>query len=201
VKKTGSTSYGYVGGFVGDLGGGPVADSYARGTVDADGSGYAGGFAGQINSNARVFTTYCSAPVTTGSSYYVGAFGGYVNGDRIVTNSYHHAVDARLARGQNGSSAAYVGIMPVATADMTKRASFPAFDFTETWLIDEGESMPYLKCFESYEIDSFAVEWDPSKRAEPLPEYNVDKDTGRCTPGFNPVPDHMFFKYRMQFDN
>ncbi|MBQ9430110.1 MAG: hypothetical protein IJU44_01015, partial [Kiritimatiellae bacterium] len=157
VKKTGSTNSGYVGGFVGELGGGPVADSYARGAVNADGSGYAGGFAGSIGSNARIFTTYCSAPVTTGSSYYVGAFGGYVNGDRIVTNSYHHAVDARQARGQNGSSVAYLGIAPVATADMTAQASFPAFDFGETWMneTDDGATQPYLKVFYDYAIDSF----------------------------------------------
>jgi hypothetical protein len=128
--------------------------------VDADGSGYAGGFAGQINGNARVFTTYCSAPVTTGSSYYVGAFGGYVNGDRIVTNSYYHAVDStRLARGGYNTSSDYVGITPVATADMTSQASFPAFDFRETWRTEDEDGhavYPYLKCLHEFVIDSFA---------------------------------------------
>ena len=159
VKKTGSTSSGYVGGFVGELGGGPVADSYARGTVNADGSGYTGGFAGNIGGNARVFTTYCSAPVTTTSTYYVGAFGGYVYSDNIVTNSHYEAGNGnRLARGQYNSSAAYVGIDSVASADMTKKTSFPAFDFKETWLIEDEEgsaTYPYLKCLYEFTIDSF----------------------------------------------
>ena len=114
--------------------------------------------------------------MTTTSTYYNGAFGGYIYGDNLVTNSYYHAVDSRLARGQSGSSAAYVGITPVATADMTSQASFPAFDFMETWLIDEGETTPYLRCFTAYEIDSFA-RWAKykaglSENADPLDVVN-----------------------------
>jgi hypothetical protein len=283
VEKTGSANNSaYVGGFVGHHSDGYVADSYAQVAVVAGTSGRVGGFAGQ-SEKGTIARTYCSGSVGSTSTTYVGAFGGNLTAN-IVTNSYYDSgATAQLAAGRYGSAAAdYVGITPVAGADMTKQASFPAFDFTETWLIDEGESMPYLKCFASYEIDSFerwlkyraglpadtrpeemvngipagarylfdivpsqsvdtngmpvcqifidpdgspylqfaerkypdqwntvftviaspdlAVEWDPSKRTDPLPEYAVDAN-GRCTPGFNPVPDHMFFKYRMQFGN
>ena len=98
-------------------------------------------------------TAAASSPTPTR----VGAFGGNLTAN-IVTNSYYNSgATAQLAAGRYGSAAAdYVGIDPVAGADMTKQASFPAFAFAETWLIDEGESMPYLKCFTSFTVDSFA---------------------------------------------
>ena len=150
VTKTGSGN-GYVGGFVGQqANGGFIADSYARAAVDADGAGYAGGFVGG-STGAKIARTYCAGGVETTSTSYVGAFGGSI-GSSVATNSYYDAgATARAAV----NSAAYAGVDPVATADMTKQASFPALPFGETWRIDEGEGTPYLKRFYGFAFDSF----------------------------------------------
>ncbi len=268
VGKTGTGSS-YAGGFVGQLAGGYVADSYAHVAVDAGVAGYAGGFAGYA-SGGRIERTYCSGAVDTTSTSCVGAFGGSA-GANAATNSYYDAGATARAAVNSGT---YPGVTAVAGADMRKQASFPAFAFGSTWLIDEGESMPYLKVAD-VEITSFALwlkhkaglpadtrpdemvggipaaarylfdivppasvdtngmpvcqifidpegspylqfaerknpdEWntvftilaspDLCDWSDPA-EYPVDAN-GRCTPGFNPVPDHMFFKYRMQFGN
>ena len=150
VAKTGTGS-GYVGGFAGQQGDGFVADAHANVSVDAGAAGYAGGFVG-YGSGGRTARTYCSGAVETTSTSCVGAFGGSV-GANLVTNSY---CDAGVAGRGAVNSGSYTGITAVASADMKSAASFPAFDFEETWNIDEGATMPYLRCFNVFEINSFA---------------------------------------------
>ena len=150
VSKTGSDN-GYVGGFVGRQTGGFVADSYARVTVGAGGAGHAGGFAG-ASTGAKIVRTYCSGEVSTSSANCVGAFGGSV-GPSVATNScYDAGATARAAV----DSAAYAGVDPVAADSMKGRAGFPAFDFEETWSIEEGRTTPYLRRFYEFAIRSFA---------------------------------------------
>ena len=270
ATKTGSGN-GYVGGFVGQQAGGFVADSYARVEVDAGSAGYAGGFAGGA-SGARIDRTYCSGGVWTSSSSCVGAFGGSVAAG-VATNSYYDAGATDIAA---VNSAAYAGVDPVASGDMTKQASFPAFRFGETWRIDEGGSTPYLKRFYDVTIGLFerwlhraglSAGTRPDETVDGIPaaarylfdivppasvdtngvpafrilfapdgspylqfaerknpdvwgsvftvlaspdagdwsdpdEYPVDDD-GRCVPDFSPdpVPDHLFFRYRIRFGN
>ena len=117
-----------------------------------------GGFAGE-SSGGKIERTYCSGRVDATSTTYVGAFGGNLTAN-IVTNSYYNSgATAQLAAGRYGSASAdYVGIDPVAGADMTKQASFPAFAFGTTWLSEDedGPCHPFLKCSTSFAITSFS---------------------------------------------
>ena len=159
VSKTSGAGNGYVGGFVGQQSnGGFIADSYARVAVTGGGAGYAGGFAG-ASSGSKIVRTYCSGAVTsTATNNYVGAFGGNL-GANVVTDSYYDSgATAQLAQGQNGAAAvAYAGIAPVASADMTKQASFPSFGFQDTWMNADDTAMPYLLCFYMLANNSFAA--------------------------------------------
>lgn len=103
-------------------------------------------------SGGRIERTYCSGEVETTSASYFGAFGGSV-GANLATNSHY---DAGATAREAVNSGAYTGITAVESGGMTSAASFPAFDFEETWNIEEGETMPYLRCFRVFEINSFA---------------------------------------------
>ncbi len=158
VAKTGSGNS-YVGGFVGQHSGGFVADSYANVSVDAGGAGYVGGFMG-YGYGGSVSKTYCSGSVvSTTPNNYVGAFVGNMYSGSVTNSYYDSGATTQLAAGKNGSAAvAYPGIDPIGAGGMKSAASFPAFDFEETWNIDEGATMPYLRCFYVFEINSFN-EW------------------------------------------
>nr|MCR5838034.1 hypothetical protein [Kiritimatiellia bacterium] len=150
AKTDTSTSSAYIGGFVGQHYAGWISDSYALSSVNAGKAGYVGGFAGYVGSasSARIATSYCSASIVTNSLSYVGAFGGNVAAESVTNSYYNSEVTDLLAQGQSGkASISYVGITPVAGADMKTAASFPAFDFEKTWKIEEGETMPYLLAF------------------------------------------------------
>jgi hypothetical protein len=146
---------------VGQHSAGWISDSYALSSVNAGKAGYAGGFAGYVGSasSARIATSYCSASIATNSFSYIGAFGGNVAAGSVTNSYYNSGATAQQAAGKNGSAAvACAGIDPVAAGGMKSAASFPAFDFEETWNIDEGATMPYLRCFYVFEITRFA-EW------------------------------------------
>lgn len=166
VAKTGSGS-GYVGGFVGQHSGGFVADSYANVSVDADGAGYVGGFLG-CGYGGSVSRTYCSGSVvSTTPNAYVGAFVGCMNSGSVTNSYYNSGATAQLAQGQNNKAAvAYVGIDPIAADGMKSSASFPVFDFEEMWNIDEGATMPFLRCFYVFEINSFG-DWVADRNLPP----------------------------------
>jgi len=148
VSKTSGTGSGYVGGFVGQQSnGGFIADSYARVAVDAGAAGYAGGFAGGTT-GAKIVRAYCSGGVSsTAPNNYVGAFGGNMTAG-VVTNAYYDAdATTQLAAGKyNAAAIAYAGITGLSSNQMLHAANF-AFDFLDTWRIDEGETAPYLQTF------------------------------------------------------
>ena len=274
ARKTSGSGSGYVGGFVGQQAGGLVADSYAHVSVGAGGAGYAGGFVGG-SAGSRIERAYCSGRVSSTASGYVGAFGGRL-GANAVTNSYYDAgATAQLAQGQNNKAAVDCpGIDPVASEDMTSQGSFVAFDFAETWRIDDG-TMPYLRQPYAFEIAGYATwlqfraglpedtppeamvngipavarylfdippdsmtneDGDPVLRihiaadgspwlsfparknpnehraefyVESSPDVDdwtdgnvvvsdeIDLDTGVYVPGYDPVPEKMFFRYRI----
>ena len=103
----------------------------------------AGGFVGG-STGSKIARTYCSGRVSTSASGNVGAFGGSLP-ENVVTNSYYDSdATALLAAGRTGAEAVdYAGIDPAPSAAMTTRETFVAFDFAETWQID-NETMPYL---------------------------------------------------------
>ena len=158
VRKTTGTGGGYVGGFAGQQSGGLVADSYAHVSVDAGGAGYAGGFVGCGSSGSRIERAYCSGQVSSSATDFVGAFIGCLAANAVVTNCYYDAgATAQLARGLSSKAAVDCpGIDPVASADMTIQGSFVAFDFAETWRIDDG-TMPYLQQPYAFAIAGYAT--------------------------------------------
>jgi len=150
AKTDTSTSSAYIGGFVGQHAAGWISDSYALSSVNAGKAGYAGGFAGYVGSasSTRIATSYCSASIATNSFSYIGAFGGNVAAGSVTNSYYNSGATDLLAQGQsNKASIDYIGVTPVAGADMKNQSSFPAFDFEEIWTIDEGLTMPYLRTF------------------------------------------------------
>ena len=256
------------GGFIGNHGGGSIMDCYAEAEVEAGGS-YVGGFAGFVASSARIATSWCSGQVDATDTYR-GAFVGQANGRGLVTNSYYDtSANGQMEASGTSSprgSAAYAGVTPLDADDMTDKANFPAFDFTDTWIITEADGAPTLRTFFSaydlwlkdagiaYEPEPnelvngipagaryvFGIDPQigPANLAEPLidikfdtdgkpyvklpaqantegatvtvlatedlsdwsnaAEYPVDPVTGICLPDLgNPIPDHMFFKYRI----
>ena len=132
---------GDAGGFAGDHNGGYVMDCYAIADVEAGNNRYAAGFAG--NATGRITTSWCAASVE-GTGINRGAFAGYAQ-TGYITKSYYDSGKTDLPA--VGYNAAYTGITPLTSAQMLHEANFPDFDFDRTWLIDEGATYPYLQTF------------------------------------------------------
>ena len=132
---------GDAGGFAGDHNGGYVMDCYAIADVEAGNNRYAAGFAG--NATGRITTSWCAASVE-GTGINRGAFAGYAQ-TGYITKSYYDSGKTDLPA--VGYNAAYTGITPLTSAQMLHEANFPDFDFDRTWLIDEGATTPYLQTF------------------------------------------------------
>jgi hypothetical protein len=135
------------GGFVGNHRGGSIADCSALMgcTATDNGNAKAGGFAGIVESSARIANSWCSGEVDSRASY-VGAFVGNANGTGLITNSYYDtAANSTMgAAGKSGGSTAYAGITPIDLDGKYCAASYPSFDFTNTWRIAEGTDEPRL---------------------------------------------------------
>ena len=134
------------GGFVGNHSGGSVTDCCALMECSAtdNGDASAGGFAGLVAS-ARIATSWCSGCVDSRGGY-VGAFVGKAN-TGLVTDSYYDisANNGMGAVGKNsGGSTTYTGITPIVPEEKYNAASYPSFDFTNTWSIAEGVDEPRL---------------------------------------------------------
>jgi hypothetical protein len=161
------------GGFIGNHGGGSIMDCYAEAEVEAGGS-YVGGFAGFVASSARIAASWCSGQVDATDTYR-GAFVGQANGTGLISNSYYDtSANGQMEASGTSSprgSAAYAGIAPLDADDMTDKASFPVFDFIDTWIITEADGAPMLRTFFSaYEL------WlkDAGIAYEPEPEELVN---------------------------
>ena len=224
----------------------------------------AGGFAGLVAA-ARIATSWYSGCVDSRGGY-VGAFVGKAS-IGLVTNSYYDTsanYDMKAVGKNSGGSADYVGITPIGPAEKYNAASYPSFDFTNTWSIAEGVDEPQLVPLTSFtlflddcnlplgtnpdaDVNGISVgaryvfgiypALGPADLAEPLidikfdtngkpyvklpalantegatvtvlatedlsdwthvAEYPVDSTTGICLPDLDPVPDHMFFKYKI----
>jgi hypothetical protein len=134
------------GGFVGNHSGGSITDCCALMECAAtdNGDASAGGFAGLVAS-ARIANSWCSGCVDSRGGY-VGAFVGKAN-TGLVTDSYYDtsANNGMGAVGKNsGGSTTYTGITPIVPEEKYNAASYPSFDFTNTWSIAEGVDEPRL---------------------------------------------------------
>lgn len=148
----------YTGGFVGNHGGGFIADSSAQSSVDSsdgyggNGGDNVGGFAGGVSKAARIATSWCYSHVSSDGGHYRGAFVGLASSG-LVTGSYYEDTENDLkAVGTSSGSDDYDGITPLGDEEMRRKESFTDLDFADVWKIDE-ETYPYLRTlFSAYEL-------------------------------------------------
>lgn len=149
---------GYIGGLVGNANGGSIALCFATGSVSA-GDHYAGGLVGA--SDAEVFYSYATGAVS-GTTSVGGLIGGCYDLAYHCYSSGH--VSGTATTGglfgdlageetycywdtQHSGMATSDGGTGLTTAAMMLQASFPGWDFTNIWGIDETDSYPYLLAF------------------------------------------------------
>jgi hypothetical protein len=151
-------------------------DCSAEAEVEAGGS-YVGGFAGFVASSAKIATSWCAGQVDATDTYR-GAFVGQANGTGLISNSYYDtSANGQMEASGTSSprgSAAYVGITPLDADDMMDKNKFPAFDFTDTWIITEADGAPQLRTFFSaYELwlkdAGIAYEPEPDELVNGIP--------------------------------
>ena len=172
----------YTGGFVGNHGGGFIADSSAQSSVDSsdgyggNGGDNVGGFAGGVSKAARIATSWCYSYVSSDGGHYRGAFVGLASSG-LVTGSYYEDTENDLkAAGTSSGSDDYDGITPLGDEEMQRKESFPAFDFVDIWKIDE-ETYPYLRTlFSAYELwlNDVGITDEPRPEDMPKPEDMVN---------------------------
>ena len=116
-------------------------------TATDNGDACAGGFAGYVARGCSIATSWCSGCVDS-EGRYVGAFVGKANGTGIVTVSYYDtSANGQMKAAGTSSprgSDAYAGITSIDLDGKYHAASYPSFDFTNTWSIAEGVDEPRL---------------------------------------------------------
>ncbi|MDP2433438.1 MAG: filamentous hemagglutinin N-terminal domain-containing protein [Pseudomonadota bacterium] len=123
---------------------GVIRNSYAAADLqlpmtDWD-SRYAGGLVGY--NQGTIVNTYTTGSVSPGNGYLVYSSGGLVGDNHgVINNSYW---DTQVS-GQFTSD----GGTGLTTAQMQQQASFPGWDFANTWRIYEGQSYPVLRALQT----------------------------------------------------
>ena len=120
----------FVGGLIGYNNAASLSNSYAAGTVS--GRKHVGGLLGAGEPD---FTSCYSVSVATDSAAYRGLFGD-VSGSSIINNYY-------LLEG-NADVTNFEGTRLTAQ-QLMQQASFTDWDFTDTWQITEGQTLPRLR--------------------------------------------------------
>ena len=160
-----STGNGYVGGLVGEIYEGEVNESFATGNVTSTDE-RTGGLVGY--SEGSISNSYASGNVT-GTTEVGGLLGnntdissvsnsyafGLVNGtsnvgaflglnDGLISGGYwNDEINGQGSGiGTDNNSQTVTGL---SVTEMRAETNFSAFDFTNTWSIDEGNSFPYLQ--------------------------------------------------------
>ncbi len=142
-----STSSGYAfGGLVGDIEGiTTISDSYSTGAVS--GGDYVGGLIGFVSYALTMTNVYASGQVTGSSD--VGGLIGHVLGSTItLTNAYwdSHSTGQSSVVGNivGGGSLVSSNVLDISGAPRSQ-SSYTGFDFTNTWVMIEGETRPMLR--------------------------------------------------------
>jgi len=103
-----------------------------------------GGFIGRVTNDAdlSLYGIFRSGHVISGTNS--GTFiGDFNSGDITVSSSYYNNETCSLPSVVGTGSG--IAIQGLSTTDMLTQASYPDWDFTETWGIVEGDSFPYLR--------------------------------------------------------
>jgi filamentous hemagglutinin family protein len=147
-SATGSAS-GYLGGLVGDNNHGSIANSYASGPVIGGTGSYVGGLVGR-NNYGSISDAYSTGSVTSSGTNVGGLVGVNINNGGTTTGSFWNTTTS----GQMASA----GGVGMTTTQLVAQANFtsataangnvnPAWDFTGTWFMYQGETAPLLRYF------------------------------------------------------
>ncbi|SHN11545.1 YDG domain-containing protein, partial [Roseibium suaedae] len=130
------TGFGETGGLVGRLRAGTIINSYATGAVTGT-SSYVGGLVGGTFQGGTLTNVYASGLVT-GTSAVGGLVGGAVFAGAVTaTNAYWDADSTRQSSSYAGTS--------ILNQDAYDQTTYSGFDFTNTWVMIDGETRPMLR--------------------------------------------------------
>lgn len=121
------------GGFIGHASSTLIYNSYATGSITSN-SNYFAGFAGRVYLGT-ISNSYSVGRVI-GENYTARGFIS-VNSGATITNSYWSIESSRQSSSNGG-----IGL---SNDQIKTQSSFTNWDFSNTWGIDEGESLPYLR--------------------------------------------------------
>ncbi|MBW9336179.1 filamentous hemagglutinin N-terminal domain-containing protein [Herbaspirillum sp. RU 5E] len=127
-----------VGGLAGSVSSIAIADSYSTGSVTAtvsNTSAFAGGLLGEVISSATLTNTYASGKVTGYT-----ATGGLVGGGYLPTITVNNSYWDVNSTGQSSSRGGGTGL-----SAPRNQASYVGLDFTNTWVMFEGNTRPMLR--------------------------------------------------------
>jgi hypothetical protein len=124
-----------------------ITNAYATGSV-SNGTRI-GGFVGTLDSQARITNSYATGKVSNGTD--MGGFVGNSSGS-FITNSYWDIDTTEQTNGFNqnagGNFTNLTGInSTTGTIDAFTQATYTGFDFTNDWIIYEGNTRPLLRTF------------------------------------------------------
>ncbi|XID90427.1 S-layer homology domain-containing protein [Paenibacillaceae bacterium WGS1546] len=144
---------GYIGGLVGGMHSGLIADSYSRGRLVTDGDSYTavGGLVG-YSDQGTIRYSYAAVSVEGDLTKSAGGLAGGSDG-AVYTSAYYDQEIAGLTDTGKGT--------PLSTERMRTQASFMDWKFDETWAIVEGCGYPYLKGLSEADLSCFKAGLGP----------------------------------------
>lgn len=129
-----------VGGLAGTVQNGILTDAYATGSVTGtinNSSAFAGGLVGNVFDSATLTNTYASGRVQGYT-----ATGGLIGGTFLSTITFANSYWDVNSTGQNNSAS---GGTAITSANARNQATYAGFDFTNTWVMFEGDTRPMLR--------------------------------------------------------
>lgn len=128
----------HLGGIVGRLSGsGEIRNSYSNVNIYKSSANNIGGLVGVLIGS--VINSYSSGNLTGGGTQATRDIGGLIAYERSgsVINSYWSIVDSGLEVSDGGTG--------LSEADMRNSNSFESWDFSDTWIIEEDNTFPFLR--------------------------------------------------------
>lgn len=129
-----------VGGLAGTVQNGTLADAYSTGSVTgtiSNSSAFAGGLVGNVFDSATLTNTYASGRVQ-GYTATGGLIGGTFLSTITFANSYWDVNSTGQASSASGGTA-------ITSASARNQSTYNGFDFTNTWVMFEGDTRPMLR--------------------------------------------------------
>lgn len=129
-----------VGGLAGTVQNGTLADAYSTGSVTgtiSNSSAFAGGLVGNVFDSATLTNTYASGRVQ-GYTATGGLIGGTFLSTITFANSYWDVNSTGQASSASGGTA-------ITSANARSQSTYNGFDFTNTWVMFEGDTRPMLR--------------------------------------------------------